>query len=45
MSEVPTPDFYEYGWAPLASVRVEGRFANLSWDDGVKLSAFDHWLR
>lgn len=45
MSEVPTPDFYQYPWVQLASVEVDGRFANLTWDDGVTLAAFDLWLR
>ncbi len=43
--ELPTPDFYSYEWAPIASVEVDGRFATLRWADGLELVAFDWWLR
>ena len=42
---VPTPDFYEYPWTPLASAEIDGRFVDLVWPDGAELRAFDFWLR
>ena len=41
----PTPDFYDYPWVSIESVRVDGRFATIRWPDGVELEAFDWWLR
>lgn len=43
--DVRTPDFYEYAWSPASHVAVEGRFAVVSWPDGLQLTAFDLWLR
>ena len=42
---IPTPDFYEYPWTPVASVELDGRFAVIRWSDGQELRAFDWWLR
>ena len=44
-TELPTPDFYDYPWVPVAAARVDGRFVRLAWPDGVELEAFDWWLR
>ena len=41
---VPTPDYYDYAWTPIASVEVDGRFATIRWADGAELRAFDLWL-
>ncbi len=43
-TEPATPDFYRYPMAVPSSVRVDGRFVELTWPDGVTLRAFDHWL-
>lgn len=43
--DLPTPDFYQYPWTPLASAEIDGRFVNLTWPDGTELRAFDFWLR
>ena len=40
-----TPDFYEYPWTPIATVELDGRFAEIRWPDGQALRAFDWWLR
>lgn len=45
MRALPTPDFYDYPWTPVAAVALNGRFAELSWGDGATLSVFDLWLR
>ena len=45
MKALPTPDFYTYPWTPIASVATDGRFVEITWDDGVTLAAFDLWLR
>lgn len=42
---VPTPDFYEYPWSPLATAETDGSFVQLTWPDGAVLRAFDLWLR
>ena len=42
---LPTPDFYAYAWAPIASVETNGRFVDVAWADGTTLRAFDLWLR
>ncbi|MEM8922615.1 MAG: TauD/TfdA family dioxygenase [Actinomycetota bacterium] len=42
---LPTPDFYDYPWAPLSSAVADGRFVRLVWPDGATLDAFDWWLR
>ena len=42
---LPTPDFYEYAWAPIESATLDGRFVELVWPDGARLRAFDFWLR
>ncbi len=41
---VPTPDFYHYPWTVPSAVRVDGRFVQLDWADGLRLRAFDLWL-
>ncbi len=43
--DIPTPDFYDYPWTPLSSAETDGRFARLTWSDGVELSAYVLWLR
>lgn len=39
-----TPDFYEYPWMVPDSIRVDGRFVELTWPDGASLRAYDLWL-
>lgn len=43
--QIPTPDFYDYHWNPLASVDSDGPFLVLRWADGTELRAFGWWLR
>ncbi|MEM7285800.1 MAG: TauD/TfdA family dioxygenase [Actinomycetota bacterium] len=45
MTDILTPDFYEYAWVPLADARIDGEFVRLSWPDGVELRAHAWWLR
>ena len=42
---LPTPDFYDYPWTPVADAVVDGRFVRIRWSDGASLDAFDWWLR
>jgi gamma-butyrobetaine dioxygenase len=42
--DLPTPDFYDYPWSPLASASIDGRFVRMAWSDGAELLAFDFWL-
>ncbi len=43
-AELPTPDFYHYPLATPISARLDGRFVEIAWPDGVGLRAFDLWL-
>ncbi len=42
---IPTPDFYQYRWEPLAAAVIDDHFVRLTWPDGLCLVAFDLWLR
>ncbi len=39
-----TPDFYRYRWEPLSEAAVRGDFVQLTWPDGVELTAYKLWL-
>ena len=45
MTDILTPDFYDYDWAPLHHARVDGEFVELAWPDGLQLRAHSWWLR
>ena len=45
MTDILTPDFYDYEWTPLADARIDGEFVALRWPDGVELRAHAWWLR
>ena len=45
MTDILTPDFYDYRWTPLQSAAVDGEFVCLRWPDGVELRAHAWWLR
>lgn len=40
-----TPDFYTYDWIEPERVDLGERFVTVVWADGVRLEAFDLWLR
>ncbi len=45
MTELLTPDFYDYEWTPVVDARIDGEFAVLRWADGLQLRAHAWWLR
>lgn len=45
MTQILTPDFYQYPWTPLRDARTDGEFVALCWPDGVELRAHAWWLR
>jgi len=43
-SEPLTPDFYQYRWQPLTSVRLQGSTVVVGWADGTELACYSLWL-
>jgi gamma-butyrobetaine dioxygenase len=45
LTQVLTPDFYDYEPYPLSSVVCEGGFVHVLWPDDTKMECYKFWLR
>jgi gamma-butyrobetaine dioxygenase len=45
LTQVLTPDFYDYEPYPLSSVVCEGGFVHVLWPDDTKMACYKFWLR
>lgn len=44
MSNLTTPDYYDYPWSPINSALLTDGWVTVSWSDGLALKSYQYWL-